>query len=87
MPPACSTWWLSALLYALVQSSSPRPSANWASAIFTGLEKLIFVAVLIGAAIAAYGLYDGFLSLSARKNYLRWQCWLKTASKCSFYNA
>ena len=31
--------------------------------IFTGLEKLIFVAVLIGAAIAAYGLYDGFLSL------------------------
>ena len=31
--------------------------------VFTTIEKMIFVVVLIGAGIAAYGLYDGFLSL------------------------
>jgi len=31
--------------------------------IFTNVEKLIFAAVVIGALVAAYGLYDGFLTL------------------------
>ena len=31
--------------------------------VFTNVEKLIFAAVVIGALVAAYGLYDGFLTL------------------------
>ena len=31
--------------------------------IFTNVEKLLFAAVVIGALVAAYGLYDGFLTL------------------------
>ena len=31
-------------------------------AVFTNIEKLIFTAVVIGALVAAYGLYDGFLT-------------------------
>ena len=31
--------------------------------LFTPLEKLIFAAVVIGASLAAYGLYSGLLAL------------------------
>ena len=31
--------------------------------VFTNVEKLIFAAVVVGALVAAYGLYDGFLTL------------------------
>lgn len=31
--------------------------------VFTNVEKLIFAAVIVGALVAAYGLYDGFLTL------------------------
>ena len=31
--------------------------------VFTSIEKLIFAAVVAGALVAAYGLYDGFLTL------------------------
>lgn len=54
---------LSALLYAPGAILFAKAKRELGQPIFTGLEKLIFVAVLIGAAIAAYGLYDGFLSL------------------------
>ncbi|XLY89331.1 arginine-ornithine antiporter [Ectopseudomonas mendocina] len=54
---------LSALLYAPGAILFAKAKRELRQPIFTGLEKLIFVAVLIGAAIAAYGLYDGFLSL------------------------
>ena len=36
---------------------------NWANRFFTNVEKLIFVAVVVGALVAAYGLYAGFLTL------------------------
>ena len=54
---------LSALLYAPGAFLFAKAKRELGQPIFTGVEKLIFVAVLIGAAIAAYGLYDGFLSL------------------------
>ncbi|MDP9937948.1 arginine-ornithine antiporter [Ectopseudomonas alcaliphila] len=54
---------LSALLYAPGAILFAKAKRELGQPIFTGLEKLIFVAVLIGAGIAAYGLYDGFLSL------------------------
>lgn len=54
---------LSALLYAPGAILFAKAKRELGQPIFTGLEKIIFVAVLIGAAIAAYGLYDGFLSL------------------------
>nr|WP_024307145.1 arginine-ornithine antiporter [Pseudomonas sp. P818] len=54
---------LSALLYAPGAILFAKAKHELGQPIFTGLEKIIFVAVLIGAAIAAYGLYDGFLSL------------------------
>ena len=54
---------LSALLYAPGAILFAKAKRELGQPIFTGVEKLIFVAVLIGAAIAAYGLYDGFLSL------------------------
>jgi arginine:ornithine antiporter / lysine permease len=54
---------LSALLYAPGAILFAKAKHELGQTIFTGVEKLIFVAVLIGAAIAAYGLYDGFLSL------------------------
>ncbi|MFJ2287143.1 hypothetical protein ACIOUF_12365, partial [Pseudomonas iridis] len=31
--------------------------------VVTTVEKLIFAAVVVGALVAAYGLYDGFLTL------------------------
>ncbi|WP_277374025.1 arginine-ornithine antiporter [Pseudomonas sp. AA-38] len=54
---------LSALLYAPGAILFAKAKHELGQPIFTGIEKLIFAAVLIGAAIAAYGLYDGFLSL------------------------
>ncbi|WAJ38685.1 arginine-ornithine antiporter [Pseudomonas sp. GOM7] len=54
---------LSALLYAPGAILFAKAKHELGQTIFTGIEKLIFAAVLIGAAIAAYGLYDGFLSL------------------------
>jgi arginine:ornithine antiporter/lysine permease len=54
---------LSALLYAPGAILFAKAKRELGQPVFTGLEKLIFAVVLIGAAIAAYGLYDGFLSL------------------------
>ncbi len=54
---------LSALLYAPGAILFAKAKRELGQPIFTGVEKLIFLAVLIGAAIAAYGLYDGFLTL------------------------
>lgn len=54
---------LSALLYAPGALLFAKAKRELGQPIFTGVEKIIFTAVLIGAAIAAYGLYDGTLSL------------------------
>ncbi|MGE8294563.1 MAG: arginine-ornithine antiporter [Pseudomonas sp.] len=54
---------LSALLYAPGAILFAKAKRELGQPVFTGLEKLIFAAVLVGAAIAAYGLYDGFLSI------------------------
>ncbi|AWM60116.1 arginine-ornithine antiporter [Stutzerimonas stutzeri] len=54
---------LSALLYAPGVLFFAKAKHELGQPVFTTIEKLIFAAVLIGAAIAAYGLYDGFLSL------------------------
>ncbi len=54
---------LSALLYAPGALFFAKAKRELDQPVFTTLEKLIFVVVLIGALIAAYGLYDGFLTL------------------------
>ena len=54
---------LSALLYAPGALFFAKAKRELGQPVFTPLERLIFIAVLIGAAIAAYGLYDGFLSI------------------------
>jgi len=54
---------LSALLYAPGALFFAKAKHELGQPVFTALEKAIFAAVLIGAAIAAYGLYAGFLSL------------------------
>ena len=54
---------LSALLYAPGAILFAKAKRELGKPVFTGLERLIFVGVLIGAGIAAYGLYDGFLSI------------------------
>ena len=54
---------LSALLYAPGAILFAKAKHELGQAVFTGVEKLIFLGVLIGAGIAAYGLYAGFLSL------------------------
>src|SRR5690606_13006485 len=54
---------LSALLYAPGAILFAKAKRELGQPVFTSVEKLIFLAVLVGAAIAAYGLYDGFLSL------------------------
>ncbi len=54
---------LSALLYAPGVILFAKAKRELGQPVFTNIEKLIFAVVLIGAAIAAYGLYDGFLSL------------------------
>ncbi|WP_443218151.1 arginine-ornithine antiporter [Pseudomonas sp. Gutcm_11s] len=54
---------LSALLYAPGVILFAKAKRELGQPVFTSVEKIIFLVVLIGAAIAAYGLYDGFLSL------------------------
>ncbi|MBK5479019.1 arginine-ornithine antiporter [Pseudomonas sp. TH21] len=54
---------LSALLYAPGVILFAKAKHELGKPIFTNVEKLIFTAVVIGALVAAYGLYDGFLTL------------------------
>ncbi|MDH1573546.1 arginine-ornithine antiporter [Pseudomonas sp. GD03746] len=54
---------LSALLYAPGGILFAKAKREIGQPIFTNVEKLIFAAVVIGALVAAYGLYDGFLTL------------------------
>ncbi|SFA65258.1 arginine-ornithine antiporter [Metapseudomonas otitidis] len=54
---------LSALLYAPGAILFAKAKHELGQPIFTPVEKLIFAAVVIGALVAAYGLYDGFLTL------------------------
>ncbi|WP_219060954.1 arginine-ornithine antiporter [Pseudomonas sp. UMAB-08] len=54
---------LSALLYAPGVILFAKAKHEAGQPVFTNVEKLIFAAVVIGALIAAYGLYDGFLTL------------------------
>jgi arginine:ornithine antiporter/lysine permease len=54
---------LSALLYApgVILFAKAKLEVN--KPVVTNVEKLIFAAVVVGALVAAYGLYDGFLTL------------------------
>lgn len=54
---------LSALLYAPGAILFAMAKRELGQSVFTSIEKLIFAAVLIGAALAGYGLYAGLLSL------------------------
>ncbi len=54
---------LSALLYAPGVILFAKAKRELGQPVFTAVERLIFAAVALGALIAAYGLYDGFLSL------------------------
>ncbi|MBB6340312.1 arginine:ornithine antiporter/lysine permease [Pseudomonas fluvialis] len=54
---------LSALLYAPGAILFAKAKRELGQPVFTNIEKVIFIGVLIGAGIAAYGLYTGFLSL------------------------
>jgi len=54
---------LSALLYAPGVILFAKAKHEIGQPIFTNVEKLLFAAVVIGALVAAYGLYDGFLTL------------------------
>ena len=54
---------LSALLYAPGAILFAKAKRESGQPVFTNIEKVIFAAVVIGALIAAYGLYDGFLTL------------------------
>jgi arginine:ornithine antiporter/lysine permease len=54
---------LSALLYAPGAILFAKAKRELGQPVFTSIEKVIFVAVMIGALIAGYGLYSGFLSL------------------------
>ncbi|HWH86898.1 MAG TPA: arginine-ornithine antiporter [Pseudomonas sp.] len=54
---------LSALLYAPGAILFAKARLELKQPVFTNVEKLIFAAVIIGAVVAAYGLYDGFLTL------------------------
>ena len=54
---------LSALLYAPGAILFAKAKREVGQPVFTSLEKLIFAAVIVGAVVAAYGLYDGFLTL------------------------
>ncbi|MNZ63401.1 Arginine/ornithine antiporter [compost metagenome] len=54
---------LSALLYAPGVILFAKAKREVGQPIFTNVEKLLFAAVVIGALVAAYGLYDGFLTL------------------------
>ena len=59
----CVCLLLSALLYAPGVILFAKAKHEVGQPIFTNVEKLIFAGVVIGALIAAYGLYDGFLTL------------------------
>jgi len=54
---------LSALLYAPGAILFAKAKFEVNQPVFTNVEKLIFAAVVVGALVAAYGLYDGFLTL------------------------
>ena len=54
---------LSALLYAPGAILFAKAKREVGQPVFTHVEKLIFAAVVVGALVAAYGLYDGFLTL------------------------
>jgi arginine:ornithine antiporter/lysine permease len=54
---------LSALLYAPGAILFAKAKREVGQPVFTNVEKLIFAAVVVGALVAAYGLYDGFLTL------------------------
>ncbi|MBT2330822.1 arginine-ornithine antiporter, partial [Pseudomonas fluorescens] len=54
---------LSALLYAPGAILFAKAKRELGKPVFTSVEKLIFAAVIAGALVAAYGLYDGFLTL------------------------
>ncbi|WP_087502581.1 arginine-ornithine antiporter [Pseudomonas sp. SID14000] len=54
---------LSALLYAPGAILFAKAKREVGQPVFTNVEKLIFAAVIIGALVAAFGLYDGFLTL------------------------
>lgn len=54
---------LSALLYAPGVILFAQAKREQGQPLFTPLEKLIFSAVIIGASLAAYGLYSGLLAL------------------------
>jgi arginine:ornithine antiporter/lysine permease len=54
---------LSALLYAPGAILFAKAKREQGLTVFTNIEKVIFAGVFIGALIAAYGLYDGFLSI------------------------
>lgn len=54
---------LSALLYAPGAILFAKAKHELGQPVFTPVEKLIFAAVVIGTLVAAYGLYDGFLTL------------------------
>jgi arginine:ornithine antiporter/lysine permease len=54
---------LSALLYAPGAILFARAKRELGQQVFTAIEKLIFLAVIIGACGAAYGLYSGLLTI------------------------
>ncbi|WP_347783717.1 arginine-ornithine antiporter [Pseudomonas kurunegalensis] len=54
---------LSALLYAPGAILFAKAKREVGKPVFTNVEKLIFAAVVIGALVAAFGLYDGVLTL------------------------
>ncbi|MFZ5960094.1 arginine-ornithine antiporter [Pseudomonas knackmussii] len=54
---------LSALLYAPGAILFAKAKRELGQPVFTNVEKIIFAVVLIGAVVAAVGLYKGFLSL------------------------
>jgi arginine:ornithine antiporter/lysine permease len=54
---------LSALLYAPGVILFAKAKLELKKPVFTNVEKLIFALVIVGALVAAYGLYDGFLTL------------------------
>ncbi len=55
---------LSALLYAPGAILFAKAKHELGKPVFSAVEKLVFAAVVIGALVAAYGLYNGFLSIS-----------------------
>ena len=54
---------LSALLYAPGALLFAKAKRELGQPVFTQVEKLVFAGVVVGALVAAYGLYDGFLTL------------------------